>query len=320
MRAEVIRIHEQHHFGVDWTLELVRRKLGQHVGRQTVKSVVSECHHCARIYPAVNIRWQKGTQVASSVWDCLALNITHVGVRPYLSCIDCASRFTIWRALRDETAKEVKTHLERIFAEMGPPEKILSDNGTVFRSAELRQLLEKWRVDADFSCAYRSQGNGLVVRVHRTIKRMVARSGNSVEAMTFWYNVTKGEQPTSPYERVFAARPKTPGVTDKLQEVTRTWPEPHRDPLDDTRSGLVNNPFVVGDQVFLKQDSRCDRPWTGPHRVTAIKSSVGVALDGSDIVRHVSHVRRVPVPQVAAVDDGSAMMDDDDTDVGVHRE
>ncbi len=59
---------------------------------------------------------------------------------------------------------------------LGPPRQLLSDNGTVFRSKEMAELLLHWQVEAVFACAYRSRGNGVVERVHRTIKRMVARS------------------------------------------------------------------------------------------------------------------------------------------------
>ena len=300
-RAAVARIHERHHFGADRTLELARQSLGQSVSRRLVKSVVSECRQCAMIDPAATFSWEKGHVASGAVWQRIAVDITHVNGRPHLSCIDCCSRFTIWRALRDESAKEVTMNLARIFAEMGPPVEILSDNGTVFRSGELRQLLDTWDVKADFSCAYRSQGNSIVERVHRTIKRMVARSGRSVEEMAFWYNATRGERPASPFEMVFGARPRMPGVVDRRREVERSWPE--SPPVtDDTRSDLERNPFVVGDQVFLKTGSHCDTLWSGPHRVTSIKSSVSVALGDSDIPRHVSFLRRVPVPPAATTE------------------
>lgn len=314
LQADVTRIHERHHFGVDRTLELARQKLGVCVTRKMVKAVVSECRQCAMVDPAVTFRWEKGTIATSSVWQRLAVDITHVNGRPYMSCIDCCSRYTIWRALRDESMKEVCTYLAQIFAEMGPVEELFSDNGKVFRSAELGHLLDIWNIKADFSCAYRAQGNGLVERVHRTVKRMVARSGRSVEEMTFWYNATRGEQPASPFELLFGAKPRMPGVTDKRQEVQRTWDAPEvQQAAANTRVDIERNPFVVGDQVFLKQDSRCDRPWSGPHRVTDIKSSVSVALNGSDIPRHVSHIRRVPVSRaVAEYFSGDAADDEED--------
>ena len=45
----------------------------------------------------------------------------------------------------------------------------------------------------------------------------------------------------------------------------------------------------MGDAVFLRGDGRCDSQWSGPHRVTAIHSSVAVELDDDGVTRHVSH-------------------------------
>ena len=71
--------------------------------------------------------------MTSSVWERLTLDITHMSGWPHLSCIDCASRFMIWRGLKDESAKEVCTHLRRLVVEMEPLEEVVTDNGTVFR-------------------------------------------------------------------------------------------------------------------------------------------------------------------------------------------
>jgi transposase InsO family protein len=318
---EMARIHNHHHFGVDRTLELARKKMGSRATRQLAKSVISNCKQCASIDPAVTFRWQKGKIAQGAVWQQLSIDITHVGGKPYLSCIDGASHFTIWRELRSESAKEVCAHLLRIFTDMGPPETLLSDNAASFHSTELRQLMENWGVAADFSCAYRAQGNGIIERVHRTIKRMVARSGRGVEEMTFWYNATKGDRPASPHEMVFGATPRMPGVTEQRQEVRRNWPTTPN-VSDDTRADLEKNPFTVGDLVYLKRDSRCDRPWSGPHRVTSVESSVGAVVDNDGFSRHVSHLRRVPMdrtrPAVAMThdvrDDEGSLAGDDSSD------
>ena len=58
---------------------------------------------------------------------------------------------------------------------------------------------------------------------------------------------------------------------------------------------LVHNPFVVGDEVYLRNPiGRCDSEWSGPHRVTEVRSAVSVVLDEDGVLRHVSHLRFVP--------------------------
>ena len=49
------------------------------------------------------------------------------------------------------------------------------DNGRAFRSATLKEMLDKWGVRCFFSAAYRPSGNGIVERHHQTIKVLVEK-------------------------------------------------------------------------------------------------------------------------------------------------
>ncbi len=160
--AQVIRdIHDRHHFGVERTLGLVREALGEAVTKDAVKKVVGNCVRCARYCPAVTHRWRRGTLHVSEVWSQLAVDVTHVSTQVYLSVVYVASRFAVWYRLANESAHEVASSLRHLFAVMGPPDSIFSDNGTVFRSMQVANLLSEWDVQHDFSCAYQPQGNGV---------------------------------------------------------------------------------------------------------------------------------------------------------------
>ena len=294
---DIRAIHDRCHFGVDRTLALAREHFGDGVSRRMVRRVVLRCDQCAKIDPAVTFNWDHGSLAASDVWERWAVDITQVRGRPFLSIIDTASAFTMWRALRNELAHEIDEHLHQLFAMFGPLESLLADNGMVFRSQELAQLLREWEVALLLSCAYRHQGNGIVERVHRTVKRTVERTRGSVDEAVFWLNNTCGERAASPFELVFGARCRKPGVSTRRVVVERP-PSPLA-PLDSSASthyqDCTRNPFSIGDQVYLRlPDGRCDREWSGPHRVTAVGSSVSVTLDDDGVSRHVSHLRRVP--------------------------
>jgi len=143
------------------------------------------------------------------------------------------------------------------------------------------------------SSAYRSKGNGVAERSHKTITRMAARTGKSVEMCIFWYNVTHGHRRCSPYESLFGVKPRIPGVRATRTEVTRV-PSPSHQDMPDRR--VESNPFEIGDEVYLKPvNAKCDQLWTGPHRVTAVKSNVTVEIGEDGITRHISYLRKVPV-------------------------
>lgn len=298
---EVRRIHNTGHFGIERTHRLAVERYGN-VAKKLVKQVVEQCDSCARFDPVRKNRWEKGQISASRAWDRWAIDVCHVGSKPYFTMIDVASGFTLWRELRNESGREIASVLRSIFCEFGPPESIMSDNGTAFRSRDVYQLFEYWEIGHLLTCAYRPQGNSVIERIHRTVKRTAIRGGKSIEEAMFWVNCTSGDEGPSPYEFLFCARSRKPGVSLHRIEVSRpTLPEIGR--LNEYES-CDKNPFVVGDRVYLRPPSgRCDEMWSGPHRITSINSAVSVIINDDGVVRHVSHLRAVP--QIAAEDEDS---------------
>ena len=61
------------------------------------------------------------------------------------------------------------------------------DNGTAFRSQELKDTLDKWNVRHYFRVACRPSGNGTVERHHHTIKTLAERGQVKPEEAVFWY-------------------------------------------------------------------------------------------------------------------------------------
>jgi len=291
--ADIKFVHEINHFGTNRTYELCKERYkNKSVSKSDIKAVIGDCATCTRIDPSNRFSWDKGSISANNVWEVLGTDVTHVDGRPYLSVIDTASRFTIWRSLRNESSTEIAFNIEQIFAEFGPPAYIMSDNGTVFRSREFNELLDKWKVQQVLTSAYRPQGNSVVERVHRTVKRTVKRTGKSLAEAVFWVNNTKGKNDSTPYELVFCAKSRKPDVTADRIEIER--PKLNYE-VNDNYFDKDRNPFLVGDKVFLKPpSSRCDDVWSGPHVVTKIISSVSVELDDINVSRHVSHLRLVP--------------------------
>ena len=137
-----------------------------------------------------------------------------------------------------------------VFSSFGPPKSILSDNGTVFRSRELVELCKYWEVKQENSCAYRPKGNGIVERVHRSIKRTVGRTNKSVEEAVFWHNNSASPSNLVPFEVIFGVKSKKPGISKDRRPVTRSVVET---PTEiDGKSFSYKNPFLVNDKVYLR--------------------------------------------------------------------
>ena len=270
------QLHQQHHFGVRRTLHLARQ-VDSNVTRKEVERVVKACGPCNSIDPAP-AKWEKGHLHVKSCWERLAIDTTHYGGELYLTLIDCGpSRYTVWRRVSSESATVIAAVLQDVFIEFGPPMELLLDNSATFRSEEVQRLFRKWAVRARFRCAYRASGNAVIERVHRTVKRVAARSGISPKEATFWYNLAPvdGDSGSAPSTRLFSSGYK--------------WRNPGCGVAEVSMRTETASPFRVGDLVFVKPSPmRCTSQWpTG--RVTAIIAKQTVEVDG--IPRHVSDCR-----------------------------
>ena len=274
----VERLHQQHHFGVQRTLHLARQ-VDSNVTREEVERVVKACGPCNSIDPAPT-KWKKGNLHVKACWERLAIDTTHYGGELYLTLIDCGpSRYTVWCRVNSESASVIASVLQNIFIEFGPPAALLLDNSATFRSEEMQQLFRKWAVRPHFRCAYRASGNGIVERVHRTVKRVAARSGVSPKEATFWYNLAPvdGSANSAPSTVLFSSGYK--------------WRNPGCGVTEVSMRARTAVPFSVGDRVFVKPSpARCTSRWPAG-RVTAVLSEQAVEVDG--IPRHVANCRPV---------------------------
>jgi transposase InsO family protein len=278
MREKVTAEHQKHHFGVERTLYLVRKILGD-VEEAVVRSVVGACEMCRRVDPAP-IRWNEGRLSVDEVWKRIAVDVTYVERQPFLTVVDCGpSRYAIWRRLTNEASNNVIKELRQIFRERGIPDEMLSDNGPCFRSREMASFLRGWDVDQVFCCAYRHSGNGIVERNHRTIKRMAARTGGSVIDMVYWYNNSPNHNGVVPVNALHQYEARVPGEVKTV-------------PLD--LRNTQSRTYQPGDTVYVKPRlNRCDAVWKKAV-VTAIKANNVVEVEGTN--RHVADLR----PAVAA--------------------
>jgi len=287
--VEEIRVsHERHHLGVDRTMAILKHENPDKVVEyKLVKRVIKGCGPCCSIDPAP-IRWDKGCLSVAGRWSRIAVDVTHYKGERFCTFIDCGpSRFTLWRSIPNESASVLSSTIVSVFREFGSPEELLLDNYSTFHSREIKNLLDEWNVKQVFRCANRPSGNGIVERVHRTIKRMAGRSGRSPLAMVYFYNIsplTADKLDTSPYYLLFNRQPCVYRV------------ERHRRVLHD---------FEVGDEVYVKpMNAACHSAWP-VGRVTNLGEGVAVEVDG--IRRHMSDLRRVPVEAVPRLGSGGSV-------------
>ena len=246
------------------------------VPESVVSEVVSACETCRSIDPAP-VKWKAGDLSVESVWERVAMDMTHYRGETYLTLIDCGpSRFTIWRPLRLQTSAAVVAQLESVFWERGAPSELLTDNDPAFRSRRFRALAVRWGVKVRFRCAHVPSGNSVIERCHRSVKVIAARKGCSITEAVFRYNVMPRDDETAdsaPASRLYRYQVRVQGVDSESRE-----PEV-------TGAGRLS----PADKVWVRPpDYRCDRRYE-KGEVTRVVSDQCVEVNG--VPRHVRELR-----------------------------
>jgi transposase InsO family protein len=90
--------------------------------------------------------------------------------RYVLHWLDHFSKFSILRPLKDKTMLSVVSELRSIFALVGPPDILQSDNGSEFKNDMMEKLTAEKHVKHLFSRPYHPQTNGAVERANGFVK------------------------------------------------------------------------------------------------------------------------------------------------------
>ena len=254
-RKKVSEIHHTAgHPGVRRTFYFAKRVLPG-VAKSLVRSVVSKCELCRSIDPAA-VKWRKGDLSVERVWDRVAMDVTHVRGRAYLTLIDCGpSRFSIWRPLSLQTSSAVVEQLNSVFLERGAPRELLADNDPAFRSRRFHAFVTNWAVQLRFRCAHVASGNGVIERCHRSIKVIAARKNCTVAEAVYRYNVTPLNDQTAdsaPANLLYRYELRVQGLDDQATPVPRVC-----ETSDGQERGRSR--YRPGDSVWVRPPrARCD--------------------------------------------------------------
>lgn len=241
---------------------------------------------------------------------------TKAGYRYALTVMCAATKFPEAVPMKEQSSVEVVNALLSIFARVGFPQEVQSDQGSVFTSALTTDFLEKCGIKVIHSSVYHPQSNS-VERCHSVMKRVLRaltyESGNEwdacLPAMLFALrSVTHEATGFSPAELVYGRCLRTP-----LRLLRETWETKGSDPsvveyildlLERFRStremAEVNmreaqirakryydrnarvREYRAGDQVLLLRPSRQNKlqvQWEGPFKVAQKLSDTNYAIE-----------------------------------------
>ncbi|KAK3933094.1 hypothetical protein KUF71_017355 [Frankliniella fusca] len=196
-----------------------------------------------------------------------------------------------WWVPGPSTASVIRC-LREAFARLGDPDLMVSDNGTAFKSEELRAFLDARGIKHLTIAVYCAWSNGLAERAVRTIKEGLPKfEGTAAErllAVLAAARFTPGDDGLSPAQRLRGWQP--------VGQLDRMRPDPPKREGERAGKGKQEAPkFQVGQAVWVR---RLGRKGTEKWMRARAERSRGARLwdcvceDGTNVKRHVAQMRR----------------------------
>lgn len=219
--------------------------------------------------------------------------------KSFLILVDAHSKWIEVKTVTNVTSAVTIEHLRCIFATHGLPEMLVSDNGTVFTSAEFATFTKQNGIRHMKSAPYHPASNGLAERAVQTFKAYMKKATNGtidtrVSRFLSQYRITPHSTTgISPAEMLLGRRPRTrldlliPDVNSKVQ-FRQLSQKSHHDQRARERA------FQPGDTVSVRNFS--ENNWMpGVIEKASGPLSYQIKLeDGRIVRRHIDHILARP--------------------------
>ena len=199
----------------------------------------SICQKCSK--PKARKALMVERPVLSEPFEVLAVDLVgpmpkgRGGYRYLLTAICMATRWPEAIPLKSITAKAVAVGLFEIFSRTGIPLQILSDQGSQFVGAVMKNLCASLHIDKIKTTPYHPEGNGVVERMHGTLGAMLTKAAREGQdwvgqvpfALFALRAAPNRDTQFSPFELVFGRKVRTP-----LDIIHQGWAEIEFEQLD----------------------------------------------------------------------------------------
>ena len=334
----VSRIHVRFgHSGISSTQLAVQRAFYFRRMQRVVRRVILNCSLCLK-YKSKTEKAFVGSPLDLGVtrpWESVSVDHFTCGYAPHLKAtysavligVDTFSGFLVAENVKSLEGKETAQALKSIIERYGAPQTIRSDNGTAFRSKEVKLLLDSYGIRHHFAIPYTPTSNGKVERQVQNIKTRLRILLSDVNDKKDWFKYTqtacfavnmaiKPALGYSPRELFMGAPPFMDGTL--VYGSPSTWSgsmaefiaqrEAFFDSINRQKWGLIDKStphsdppdLSPGDTVFLRNftiqaspNRQLEPKFEGPFTILKKINSVTYKIDknGQHTVAHISNIR-----------------------------
>ena len=219
LQAEVLQRIHQGHQGVVKCRALARRTVWWPGLSKQLETLVQNCPNCEKVR-VLHPEPLNPTPTPDYAWQQVATDLFEWKGHDYLLLVDYYSRWIEIAHLTKTDTTNVKNHMRAIFARLGIPELVHSDNGTQYMSREFERFAESYGFTHTQSDPCHQSANGAAERAVQTIKNLLSKADDPYLAMLN-YRVTPQAHGFSPAELMFGRNLRTRIPTHPSQFIPR---------------------------------------------------------------------------------------------------
>ena len=138
-----------------------------------VKSIVASCDHCQTFKPSQRKEPLVTTPLPDLPWQRIGVDLCQFERHEYLVMVDYHSRWIEILHLTTTTSSAVIAKMKDVFARLGLPQEVFSDNGPQFVSEQFRQFAKKCDFNHITSSPHLPNSNGEAERAVKTAKSIL---------------------------------------------------------------------------------------------------------------------------------------------------
>ena len=189
---EVLQAHDYSgHNGFRRTYNAMKRQYYWQGMRKDILRHCKKCHQCALQNQGTGEAGFDHFSVPSLLIEFICMDLvgpispqTSKGNKYLLTVIDMLTGYTIAVPIVDKRSETVcKAYRDSVYCIFGGSSRILTDNGTEFKSKEMKRICDELEIKQVFSPVYTPQSNGRLEGLHRFLKACIAKHirGTDVE-------------------------------------------------------------------------------------------------------------------------------------------
>lgn len=278
---------------------------------QDIEKLVAQCPACQVHQPSQPSETLQPHEIPTRPWQTLGTDLFHFDSHEYLVLADYYTKFPVVRRIHGPcTTSAIVATVKQILSEYGRPDRIRSDNGPQFGSAEFLRFLQCWKIDHVTSSPRYPKSNGFIENTVKTVKAILSKAkmckSDPDLALLCARTTPIDSQLPSPAELMFSRKivanlpvKAVPSYhiaydRDKVQQRLQERQDNQKKYHD--RSGAKDLPPLMSGQTVTVQDQQSGlwSPATVLDKCPEPRSYIIETARGSIMRRNRQHLRGVP--------------------------